>query len=460
MKHSFLHEELELLDYTPPESSPGPGEPHLISRDDLVCLCRTHALGLYRTIALVLKQEWEQFLYCEVGIEPGSDSADIDPNDYKDRFYPDTETIYCRIEKQFKDEGGFQYSRQTFHTLVHEMILSDMHRAAGNSPELVSFIKDTVKSIELLDTSTDEQKEQFWTSKFSWIQAQESLGENILLLERRRLENANIMRQWLMFFGEAEIELKTQSMRLDKYSFQIEMLEADPALSRQELDQLAAEAEELSKQQLEDLRLQVLLGPCLAKGGHGPSASPGQCTQYRKELKKILRELWLLLHPDVLQNNASYGRLTELQKEKLKELWHATMQIRPEELGYRENQIGYEYRSIAVLRDLLATAKTILEKAGIDINTRYIIQGETLDEQIDWLRNEISRLELESENVRAELKVLLEDPSIIEKSTLLSCSLEQQEKVQADMLKQAEKIKQEADAAEQTLEQLLEKGAA
>lgn len=206
--------------------------------------------------------------------------------------------------------------------------------------------------------------------------------------------------------------------------------------------------------------MQVLLAPHLTKPCLEGLSGSDRLTTFRKEQKKVLRDLWLLLHPDQLHNNPSYNSLTESQKKQLKDLWHTAMQIRPEEVGFQKNQIGYAYRSLPLLQDVLATAKTILEHAGIDTDTRYLIKGDTIDEQLGWLQNEINRLELESAQVQAELKILLEDQALLEKTFLISCLPEQQDAVKVEMLKHAEMIGKKADEQEGYLKKLLRMEAA
>jgi chaperonin cofactor prefoldin len=185
---------------------------------------------------------------------------------------------------------------------------------------------------------------------------------------------------------------------------------------------------------------------------------PEEFSRYRQECKRVLRELWLLIHPDLLQHHPAYEQLTEGQKEQLGKLWHRIMRIRPEELGFDPGVIGYNNRSLEILLDALASAKAILAHSGLDTETSLIIEGETLFEQVAWLQRATDRLEHEIENVQAELKTLLEQDDIWDKSALLACSPEQQEKARAEMLERAEEYRQQADTLEVHMSTLLQKG--
>ncbi|MFH2057642.1 MAG: hypothetical protein ABIJ59_01935 [Pseudomonadota bacterium] len=419
---------------------------NLMPNQEIIRLCFESHIDMYKALALILKKEWESLLTSQKLSHQKKCGTEL-----KNRFNPDAGLIFDTFEMQDAWASREGYSIKTFDTLVHEMILSDMHLVAGNSIELERFIADARKPLHLLNGHSKEKKEAFWIKKNTWLQLQETLSENLLLLERRRLENANITQKWMIIFGKEYLELQRQNQRYSMLKLKFELLEAYSGLSRQELEQKVREIKIKMKNRLKELHFQVLIAPHLCKFGGSGNYDFSKISDFRTEQKKILRDLWLLIHPDQLQNNDGYEKLTDSQKKQLEDLWHRTMKIRPEEIGFDENQIGFEYRSLSVLTDLLASAKVILENAGIDTNVDYIIQGDTIDEQLEWIQHSNQRLEIEIESVLAELKVLLEDKEILERAALLSCQPEQQQKVKSEMLDHSNKYQQDADRLEQQL---------
>ncbi len=180
---------------------------------------------------------------------------------------------------------------------------------------------------------------------------------------------------------------------------------------------------------------------------------------YRGECKRVLRELWLLLHPDKLEHHPAYSELTDAQKRKLRELWHDVMAIRSEELGFDSSQLGHDYRSLPILLDARDTARAILANSGIDTDVQLIIRGDTLGEQLDWLTEATARLEHEIDNVQAQMKALLEDEAMQEKVAFLGCSSDQQERVRGEMRARTREYRREADDLQHILETRFGSGA-
>ena len=309
----------------------------------------------------------------------------------------------------------------------------------------------------LLSESSTEQQERFRTCKSEWLKQQEHLGEYLLVLESQRLRNANISTKWMTFFGPAYLKLQEEAVNLDNMRMRLELLENNPDLNSEELNRLVQEVEERKLRELEQLRLSVAHAPFLMKSGIGGTINEEGVAQYRQQCKKLLREIWLLIHPDKLRNHPDFGNLTDSQKEQLRKIWHQVMQIKEQECGFEPGYLNYEYRSLAILHDALATIKAILGAAGVETDVRLIIQGETLDEQIDWVKNEISRLESEIELVQAELKTFLDDREIRRRALLLNGSNEEQEEAKERMLARAKEYRLEATELEQQIENYLKK---
>ena len=423
-----------------------------MSSGQVIQLCSACQIDFYQTLALILKKAWAVLLK----ENPSFNVTDLMP-ELKYRFNPDTGSLFDAFERQDAWASREGYAMETFDTLVQEMILADIHLAAFNSKEIGKFTENARRPLRLFNGCAKEQIEDFWTQKSTWLQMQETLSENLLLLERRRLENANITHKWMMIFGKVYLELQQQVQRYRLLNLRVELLETDPDLSRRELDEKVQGVAREMEKKLKNLKLQVLTAPYLFKKRKAGEAVFSKISEFRAEQKKILRELWLLLHPDQLRNKKEYAKLTEKQQQQLKALWHKTMEIRMEEIGFDEDQVGFEYRSLYVLTDVLDTARKILENAGIETDVRFIINGETIEEQLEWLTDSIKRLEFETENVVAELKALFEDREILEREALLASPPKKQEEVKSEMIHHSKKYAKDAGLLEEKLEAFFKK---
>lgn len=427
------------------------GAPQWMS-SEIILLGKRMGLSFYRILALVLKNlqernDWENE-------DEGHDSD-------RDGLFL-SEPALMRIYYLFEQSDGLAqksgYHWPLFKTLVHEMITTRMHRVANNSPELHAFVERMKNSSDLLREGTDEEKETYLLMKNKWLHLQDELGNCLTLLEQRRLENANIRRAWMAEFGREYCTMQEQIKRLEGLQLKCDLLKADPGLSAEELEDLVMQAEKSRQSFLEKIRLEVQFSSIVKGCIRITAVDNGEFQKFRKNYKKILRKIWLVMHPDQLQNNPVYRRLTELQKEFLHQLWNELMEIRPEELGYAPEQVGYEHRDIERLEEILETAEKILANAGIDTNAWFIIQGDTLDEQVQWLQKASERLEREIELVKIELRILLEDKGMREKLAMIKGSADQKSLIKAEMQRRAQQAASDADHAQSEFAMLVSRG--
>lgn len=417
-------------------------------------------LNIYHTLALVLKVQWEDFFAHEMGWRTNSGKRigsilrdEAEAKKAKNNFNPDTAVIFNLFEEHKKMASQAGYDSKEFDTLVQEMLLNNLHLVANKSPELQAFIDRTVEQRELLKEGTLEQQERFWIDKCACLELNEQLGDWLMMLSDRKLENANINQRWLAIFGDAEIELTEQRYRKHSLERRLLLKEAEPELSREELDENFAEEEEERRKKLEKLKVDAFLGKIIFVppiNGGVPIEDP---EAYRRECKRVLRELWRLLHPDKLEQNSAYAKLTEEQKKFLDNLGKQILAIKPSELGHPETFWESKHRSLESLQDALAKVKAILEAAGLDVDVGLIPRGESLVEQLEWYEKSIERLEREIDSIKAELKALAEDEDIRRKQSILA-QPELHEKVKANLLERADKYREEADKLEAELASL------
>lgn len=454
MQRILLAEELRRLTKDGEASIPPAPEP-----ENLATMSPKLGTDFYQTLALILKGHWEQHLSENISVS--WDAAEknrpecIDTDACKASFQPDSNRIYDAMETRAEWSGMDGYSREAFEELVREMILADIHQVGIDSLEFKAFAARETENHALQSSLSKEEEQDLRILKSYWLQNQNIIGDLLLAREQVRLKNAHIRWQFLKRFGATYLDLKTTAARHDRLRLKLDLLEAMPMLTDEELERMSGDTAEETARRLALLRLDVLLAPSLAK----PLGSNTACVvtglgRLRRESKRILREIWMLIHPDRLERHGCCHLLTVAQREKLNTLWMQVMEVRPEEVGFMEEQLGFQYRPLMVLENILSDVRAVLRNAGIDTDTRMIIEGATLEEQQQWLKNAINRQDLEIDAIRAEIKTLMENRETGHQSAMMSADPGTQENAEKDMIERTGRLQAEADALEASLENL------
>ncbi len=427
---------------------------------DIVRLGMAIGLDLYHIMALILKWDWEQSHIQESETAPAKNMIYLLPQNASGlnrEFKPDIDAIIHVLEKEpaLADHPGF--TRENLMVLIHEMIAANLHLLAIDSPETKAFAKRAGKAASFLQEASPLNEKTFLIAKTNWLQIHEELGNCLVLMERRRLKNAEIRRNWLELFGKEFLSLQEQTKRLEGLKLRLSLLESDPSLTEEQIEQLVKESEQDRAKYLRELELDILLAFTSPKTPKAGKMSQDKYVEFRQKYKQVLRRIWLMIHPDRLQHHPEYPRLTQGQIAQLEEMWHQIMKVRPEEVGFSREQLGYEYRELSWLEEIAATAETILSNAGIDTDQSLIIKGETIEEQIEWLRNAIARLEIELDHVKMELKAIIENRDIHEKRSIIDGTPKQQEKFKSEMIRMTQQYRVNSEDMEAELMEKLGK---
>jgi hypothetical protein len=422
---------------------------------DLVRLAAFLRLDLYRALNLVLKGEWELVQAERSGWRPNNgmpleavlhSAAGSIPHVVNDNFNPDTHVLFCLFEEHGAAATQAGYDPESFDTLVQEMIMAEMHVVANRSPELRHFSERSARTVEAMNQATAEQKQEFWLLKCQWLEQNQSLGELLLVLEKRRLANANVRQRWLAAFGKEWFGLEQQAGRVEDLSRRLAFKRMHPELSLEGLDAAMAEDEATRAAELERLEFEISLGlPDHTADVGGAVLSEKEVAEYVRRSKKLLRELFFLVHPDGLRRQPAFGKLTEKQQDRLKGLWQRVMVIRHNELNWPARFLAHDMRPLFVLEQMLAEAKAVLDMAGLETEVSTVIQGDTLAEQTDWLKRAICQIEDGQEIARGELKTLMEDRDVLEQQAMLACPEQKQADLKQQMLRKTEEYREQAD---------------
>jgi hypothetical protein len=272
-----------------------------------------------------------------------------------------------------------------------------------------------------------------------------------MLLEASRLRNGYIMREFLKMFGNAYVELKEQIVQVLILKRRMMLKDAHPEWSRKEVEETVNELERNEEKEIERLKYSAKMADLVDDVKTGGTMDDETLNEYKKKVKKVLKEIYFLLHPHRLMHNPDFQKLTDKQKQHLQKLWDKVMEIKQHDLRYPEGTVGHYMHSLENLLSILDKGKKVLIHSGLEINVGYIITGNTIGERIEWLNNEIQQLEKDIQNTKEEILTLKNNKDILEKKAALACP-SKHDQVREEMLKRAEEYRKEAIELEKQFE--------
>ncbi len=391
---------------------------------DLIRFCIFCHLGFFRTLHLVVKSQWEEYVLEEKGWSTDShqDRVECLKNFEEsalarllDRFRPGlggrvgTEEIYLLFEEHGKMASSLGFDRQRLSALVDQMILSRVHYCGAGSPELDSFETRQEHELALLRDVEQKEEREFWLKKSCWLAIQGELEDKLLLREDVRLRNFNVTMEWMAVFGTTYIELLEAQMLCHQLELRLAIKKAEPSLSDEELDERVRESIEEELISITKVKGDALHAASLGlQGLEGEPISDEQLDRYREEAKKIIREIWRLTHPDTLN-----GAFTEHQRQRLREYLEQAVKI-------RKSEAQLDVRAIPVLKEILTKVKELYGVMGIDLEPKSIIRGDTLADQTAWLETEIQKIEAQIKELMVEIQAMSMDLDIREKMACMA----------------------------------------
>jgi hypothetical protein len=399
----------------------GPGvEGGHASAPDVVRLGAELGLAFHEVVALLLKNEWERAL---ARLPKGGGS--VDTRLLEKRFVPDCAALFATLRAGGHVPNGFVFDERSLQDLTREMVALELHVASIRSSEMQAFIERQRAGSAMLRGQSAEAVAALADAKREWLMLLEELGERLLYVERRRLEQENVTQRWLTEFGGEYVALVEQMARVARLQRLIDVKLSAPAMTRAEVEDNVADDEDRHTAELRQLRFRLGIVGRRAEDLERVAISSEELGAYRRQCKRLLREIWMLIHPDKLAQNVRYAQLTDSQKALLGDLWLRAMSVRAEELGYEAGDVGYEYRSLVVLEDVLGNIRDVLANAGIDTDVSLIVKGDTADEQLQWVQRAIQRVRGDLDHVQAELIALLNDPETRQRAALLAAGAPQ-----------------------------------
>lgn len=382
-------------------------------------------LGLLRTLHLVVKNRWEEWVLREKGraeprrapyaecltsFEDGALERLLDGFRAALADAASTDGIHALLEEHGGLASELGLDRRRLSALVDQMVLARVHLCGAESVELDSFEARQEQEIALLRAAGREEEAEFWLKKSCWLSLQSELEDKLLLREDLRLRNFNVTTEWMSLFGPVYVALLDAQLRCHELETRMAVLGAEPSLGEEELDLRVREAlrEELAS--IDRLKEDALRARSLASlhGAAGEFLFGEDSQSYREDAKRIIREIWRLTHPDALG-----GAFTERQREKLRAYLEEVVQI-------RRSEALLDVRALSVLTEILEKVKELYDVMGVDLEPRSVVRGDTLAERTAWLERQIQRLEAEAREVMAEIQAMSMDPDVREKMSSMA----------------------------------------
>jgi len=439
----------------PPLAAACHGGDRMWTDADLVQLGFDLGLPLEQIALLCLKRQWEEFVHGDSGELDEFSPETLAWQRVKSRFQPDA--ALSQLFVQYGFFGKTQGDEESFAAMLREMILADLHLASCGDPEFLAFLKRRAARRRLFRMASPEEAEQLAILSTEWLQLNQDLNEVLLHREASKLAAARVTHEFLHLLPEF-IEQERQAERERLLKQQVEHKESNKSLTREELRELVAAEERRSSQELDELGLLIAQPlPGELPGGESEHClTAAEIVAYEEQSKQVLRQIQRLLHPDHLEHDAAFTKLTPRQKSELAYWCRRTLRIRPEELAHPRGSLGYTRRAIEVLEAIRQRVTKTLENAGIDTDLRFIEpDAATAAERAVWYREEIERLTREIARVRGELLAILEDPVIEERRFLVfEASPDEQEKERERMRRMSSEHSRRADALAAQLEAL------
>lgn len=406
-------------------------------------------LEFHELVVLLLKSEWQR----AIATLPTA-GATVDTRLLEKRFAPDGAPLFAALAAGGLVPNAFVFDERSLQDLLREMVALELHLAALRGRETGAFVERQTAAVAMLRGQPPEVAAALTDAKRDWLMLLEELGDRLLYLEHRRLDRENVMQRWAQAFGADYVALVEQSIRIARLQRLIDLKLAAPASTRAALEARAAESEDREVAELRRLRYRLgIVGRRAANAERVPISSEALAA-YRRNSKRVLREIWLLIHPDKLAQNPRFRELTAAQKDLLDSLWSRAMTVRAEELGFEDDEVGYEHRSLVVLEEILGNVRDVLANAGIDTDVNLVPKGDTPEAQLQWLRAASQRLRVELDHVQAELLALLNDDETRQRAALLAAGAEQKTRFLEATRAEARKLAERAARMEQYLEGL------
>lgn len=415
-------------------------------------------LNIYASTHLLLKGLFEHHCAKQAGFTQGGNQflRDIlysggnpDFKTYQSSFAPDAIELYAlpSLKEDARVQGYVSYEH--FKSLVDHMVANNCHLLGIGDDGFNAFVAEEEVRLRLLKEGTPEERGLFWNLKHEWLNLVQKSDLLVQQVESERLKSAETQRQWLVLFGQLELELQSLSHRISYLERAIFLKKAQPTSPQAEIKAQLEQEEKEHARTISELRQQILIAPLLDKSAlEGTPATASEITNEQKACKRLLLKIKKLLHPDHLNNKPAFQKLSEPEQTRLYDMLLEALAVQPDELGIPSKYSNSNFRTQLGLTRVLNEINKILESADVDSTVDLEIKGEDLQQKLNWLTGEIDLLTSMLVTEEAHLQCFVEDEETRRKRSILD-NTDIHEKVKADYATLIEETRSKAESLEQ-----------
>lgn len=425
-------------------------------------------LGAFRTLALLLKADWEAYEKRRVAQEEARADIERRQREFHGHEPHRGDTPVSEPWQPWADMARWGELLATLNdcpapgrldVLLLEQWALGCHQLAAL--ELVALAWRHAQATALLDGAPAHMQAQFLADKREWLQQEFQLA---CLIDARKVLGDDMERaRWdfLMIVQGVYPDLVAAAQHLALWKFRERF--DDPTFTAQEMqerlavdltgsDDAAASVvlePELRNVLLDSLTLEADLASIrrvqqLAQAGALSAVS----SEDMRHATTLFRKLARKIHPDALAQHPHYDSISAANKQALAEIWQqasATYRQRaylePKRLlNYIENLENWHERVDRILRNLAFHAPDRL------------VEGDTLAAQWDWIKQSLTEVARYLHAVREELVRLQLDPQYLEHLRVIRLSEQERLAERARMAQQARSWKAQADDIQRQME--------
>ncbi|MBF0151758.1 MAG: hypothetical protein HQL84_17200 [Magnetococcales bacterium] len=307
------------------------------------------------------------------------------------------------------------YDLNSFNALAETIIFHRVHLVANKGPLMDKFVATQKAQRERLTVVSRETQDLFYRLNFRRLSLEEEVGDVMLEREQLFLRLGRLQQKWMREFGDAYILLVAARKDLLKAEKKLSLKTFAPDLTQGELERQVKEglgqAEEKLKSVTEEMNIARMMGlpgiEALAPFKL-EAVNTKKLDEYKNECKKVLREIDNRTHSDKTMHEKKF---TQEQKNKLRVYFEEAQSLKKRLDKYSGFDTLPDVVSLHKLQNTLALVNSLWESAGVDFDeVTMVIRGQTLEEQLSWLQQEVERLEERISVIRDEIRSLWEHP--------------------------------------------------
>lgn len=389
--------------------------------------------GLCRTLALILKGRWEQFLVHQFKQdEPETEVSPVtlienheSDEKYREMFDQklldksgntilDIDALYDMIQSHGDCLTSQGYDRTAFIGMIRSMMAARLYTVDINGKTMDAFIKLHEKEQLAISKADDATKQKYVQLKTRWYAQIQQIDELIKKQQDIRQDNSQIKAEWAAEFGEKQAQILKLKTDIYERSIELEIKALNPDFSREEVNQAAQQSIENQRQKLsEDLKTLsgfVILHKILRRGMRVVRDMPMDgfektAAELQQEKTQIIRKIYKRTHTD-------WTKHQDFNKEQRDEL-----------LGIFQNLtqiMDLQMMELSVLEGILKRADRIWRQQGLDAALVEVFpEGDTMEAMAEEADKRLQELEEEESGLRNELHLLVEDEEVNRKATEL-----------------------------------------